>query len=93
MQNQTYLHVKIIFGGHNALVGWENDRLKIRLSAVPEKGKANQELIVYLAKLLAISKSSIEIVQGQTARFKKLLIHGLNENELTNSINLKIKKQ
>ena len=45
---------------------------KIRLKAVPEKGKANQELIKYLSKLLGVSKNQISIISGQTDHLKLL---------------------
>ena len=48
------------------------DFLKINLTTVPEKGKANQDLIKYLSKLLHISKSNFTIITGQTDRYKKI---------------------
>lgn len=48
--------------------------LKINIQGVPEKGKANQELIKYLSKLLHINKSCFELLSGETERYKKLLI-------------------
>ncbi len=50
------------------------DFLKVNLTSVPEKGKANSELIKFLSKLLHISKSSFSIISGETDRYKKLLI-------------------
>jgi uncharacterized protein YggU (UPF0235/DUF167 family) len=38
--------------------------LKIRVAAVPEKGKANAEIIRFFAETLNVSKSRIEIVSG-----------------------------
>lgn len=43
---------------------------KIRLKAVPEKGRANQELIKYLSKTLGVPKVNISIVSGGTERTK-----------------------
>lgn len=40
--------------------------LKIRLKAVPEKGRANEELISFLAGELHVTKEDIEIVSGFT---------------------------
>ena len=51
-----------------------NEYLKISVVSVPEKGKANKELIALLAKKLKISKTKISIVSGETERYKKLLI-------------------
>ena len=50
--------------------------LKARVSAVPEKGKANKALIVLLSKSLKTPKSSITVVSGDTARQKILRIDG-----------------
>ena len=50
--------------------------LKINVISVPEKGKANQELLAYLSKQLHVSKSSFEIVSGEADRYKKILVKG-----------------
>ena len=62
----------------NALVGWENGELKIRLNAVPEKGAANQTLIAFLAKYLDVPKSALALMSGETSRHKKILITGID---------------
>lgn len=48
--------------------------IKINVSAQPEKGKANKELIKYLAKILEIGKDNIKIISGETERHKLLKI-------------------
>jgi len=63
----------------NEIVGWENQELKIRLRALPEKGRANAELIQFLAKTFQIAKSQIELTLGNTSRHKRLLLHGMKE--------------
>ena len=50
--------------------------LKISVNSVPEKGKANKELIEFIAKKLKLPKSTIEIISGDTERVKKVLISG-----------------
>lgn len=46
--------------------------LKINLNAVPEKGKANLELIKFLSKTLKESKSAFTLISGETDRYKRL---------------------
>jgi uncharacterized protein len=46
------------------------DILKIRINAVPEKGKANKELIKFISKKYNIEKSKINIISGMTSRIK-----------------------
>ncbi len=48
--------------------------LKISLHALPEKGKANKELIAYLSKTLKQCKSSFSVISGETDRNKKILL-------------------
>lgn len=50
--------------------------LRIRVSAVPEKGKANAAVIALLAKALRLPKSAISLVSGDTARLKTVRIDG-----------------
>lgn len=50
--------------------------LRIRVTAVPDKGKANKAVIALLAKQLHIAKSAISITSGDTARQKTLHIAG-----------------
>ena len=48
--------------------------LKINVAAVPEDGKANEELIKFLAKEFGVSKSKIEITKGENSRIKTVHI-------------------
>ncbi len=52
----------------------DGDFLKISVISVPEKGKANQELISFLAKKLKLAKSAFSIIGGELDRYKKILI-------------------
>jgi len=80
---KSYLIVKVLpKTSREEIVGWENDALKIRLKAVPEKGEANKALIAFLSKTLGISKQSISIVSGETSRKKKLSFTGISQEEL-----------
>jgi uncharacterized protein YggU (UPF0235/DUF167 family) len=50
--------------------------LRVRVAAVPDKGRANAAVAVLLGKALGIPKSSITLVAGDTARLKTLAIAG-----------------
>lgn len=52
--------------------------LKINVVSVPEKGKANQELINLLAKRLKLAKADFKIISGETDRYKKIAINNLS---------------
>ena len=50
--------------------------LKLRVAAVPDKGKANAAAIALLSKALGVPKSAITLVAGETARTKTVAIAG-----------------
>jgi len=58
------------------LDGDGNGRLKARVRAVPEDGKANKALTAMLAKAMEVPKSAVIVVAGHTSRAKILLIEG-----------------
>lgn len=47
-----------------------DDTIKIRLTTPPVEGKANEALIEFLAHILGVSRSRIEIIAGQNGRDK-----------------------
>jgi len=50
--------------------------LKVRVTAPPEKGKANAAMIKLLAKCWGLAKSDLVIVAGQHDRRKTVLVQG-----------------
>ena len=54
--------------------GLHGDALKLKITAPPVEGAANKMCIEFLADLLAIPKSRIELVAGAKARTKQLLV-------------------
>ena len=58
------------------------ERLRIRVTAAPEKGEANQRVIELLAKALGIAKSQMAVRQGAHDRNKRLDIKG-DQDQLT----------
>lgn len=66
------------------IVGVHDGRLKIKISAPPVEGKANERLIEMVAKALGVPKSSVEIVRGKSSKLKTLKISGI-DNEACES--------
>ncbi len=54
--------------------GLHGDALKIRIQAPPVEGKANTELVKFLAKEFGVSKRDIEIISGELNRHKRVRI-------------------
>ena len=58
------------------------DTLKIKVTATPVDSAANELLVEFLADLLDISKSSVQILKGQTSRSKVVQISGLKTDQI-----------
>jgi uncharacterized protein (TIGR00251 family) len=52
--------------------------IKIFVTSQPEKGKANDEIISFLAKTLSCAKKEITIISGYTSKTKKVVIASIN---------------
>ena len=48
--------------------------LKVRVRAVPEKGRANAAIEALLAKALGVPKSAVAVEKGETQRIKTVRI-------------------
>ena len=70
----------------NEVRGEQNGALKVFVTQVPEKGKANKVLVEVLAKALKLKKSQIELVSGETSHQKKFLVRDVTCAELTEKI-------
>jgi len=60
------------------IIGPDGAVLKVRVRALPDKGKANQALVKLLAKQLGAPKTSLELLSGSRSRQKCIKIYGKN---------------
>ncbi|TVT37721.1 DUF167 domain-containing protein [Hymenobacter setariae] len=63
----------------NQLLPGPDGRWTVRLAAPPQDGKANAVLLAFMAEVFGVAKSSVQLLSGHTAPFKKLEISGLSE--------------
>ena len=58
----------------NMIAGIHGDALKIKLTAPPVEGEANKQCIGFLAKLLGLPKSNLDILSGTGSRNKQIRV-------------------
>ncbi len=66
--------------------GWYADALKVRLTAAPVEGAANEALTRLLAKCLGVPKRNIEILKGGSSRNKLVCVVGLSPCEVVERV-------
>jgi uncharacterized protein (TIGR00251 family) len=77
--------------GKNEVVGSTNGVWRIKISAPPDKGKANKELIEFLSDILGQKKDHLTIIKGHTSHNKLLTIEGLTQAEVNARLSKAIK--
>jgi uncharacterized protein (TIGR00251 family) len=72
----------------NEVTGIRDGIIQVKINASPIEGKANSELVKYLAGLLEIPKSNISILRGHTSRNKTIEIAGRDGEEISRRLGL-----
>ena len=82
--------VKVVPGssGPTRISGLLGDMLKIKVSAAPQKQKANQCLLKFLAKQLGIKKNAVSIISGKNSPVKHVQVSGISADTLLKKLNL-----
>ncbi len=74
----AHVHLKVVPGGsRNEIVGLHGDRLRVKVAAPPEDGKANKAVVALLADALHIPKGALRIVRGAATPLKTIEVSGL----------------
>ena len=86
-QTMGRLNVKVVPGAsRDQIVGWLGDALKIKVTAPPEKGKANEAVVTLLAKTLGVRRDTIEIVSGHGSPAKTVDIALMDNDAIKKAI-------
>ena len=79
----TIISLRVTPGAkRNAVLAHTEGVWCIKIAAPPVEGKANDELVVYLSKLLGVRKSNLSVLKGQTSRNKLVSVAGLSQAEI-----------
>jgi len=74
------LDVRVTPGAaRSRILGIHDASLRVAVQAPPEKGKANQALLRFLAEVLGVPRASLTLTSGETSRRKRIAISKLEE--------------
>lgn len=77
---RTRLRLRIVPGARRSgIVGRHADGWKVRITAAPEAGKANEELLRLLARTLELPRRDLELTRGRASRDKVVVLEGLTD--------------
>ena len=87
--NGVVFAAKIVPGSsRTAVSGILDNMIKVRVAAPPEKGKANQCLIAFLAKRLGVKRNAIDIIAGQTGPVKQVRVMRMSAARLLDRLGI-----
>ena len=82
-EHRIKLQVKVVPGSSRACIaGWLGETLRVRVTAPPERGKANAAVEELLASALELARDAVRIVAGHASARKVVELSGLPEAEL-----------
>ena len=85
------IQVKALPGSRkNEIRDEQNGALKVSVTQVPEKGKANKAVQKQLANGLGLRQSQVQLISGVSSSLKKFLITGMTAEELCERITLRL---
>ena len=74
----------------NEIRGLQDGMLKVSVTQIAEKGKANKALVEVVAKGLGLRKSQLALLTGETSSHKRFLVRGVTREQLAELIRKKV---
>ncbi|MEX0786641.1 MAG: DUF167 domain-containing protein [Dehalococcoidia bacterium] len=66
----------------DGIAGWQDGVLRVRVTAPPIAGKANDAVAALIAKALGVPKSAVGVAAGARGRDKTIAIANLAQDEV-----------
>lgn len=82
MAQRTRLRLRVVPGTtHPGVVGRLGDAWKVRVTAPPEAGKANEAVLAMLAAVLGLERRDLTLTSGHGSRDKVVALMGLTHED------------
>lgn len=75
-------------GARNAVEGYRDGALRVRLTAPPVEDRANEALLVFLARALDVPRARIALAAGSRSRNKIVRVSGMSRGEFFRRLGL-----
>ena len=83
LQPSARLKLKVVpRSSRDEVVGWLGDALKIKVTAPPEKGRANEAVVEMLADRLGLPADAITVLSGHSSPSKVITINGIDDEAI-----------
>lgn len=90
----TRLRLRVAPGASRAgVVGRHGDAWKVRVTAPPEDGRANEAVVRLLAEALSVPRTSVSLVSGHGGRDKIVELTGLGPSQVESRLSLAVGKE
>lgn len=85
--NAVLIQVKVVPGSRREeIVGWLGDRLKVKVAAPPEDGRANEALCRLIAETLGVGVRGVSVVSGHSRPEKTVQIEGVSASQVASRV-------
>lgn len=79
------IEVRVITNAKKKELKFEGDSLKVKITALPKEGRANTDLIEYLADFFGVKRSEVKIIKGEKEK-RKLISLPLEEEQIAKAM-------
>lgn len=81
--NGVIFHIHVVpKSAKNECAGIQGDAIKLKITAPPVEGQANDACIRFLSDLLGVKKNQVTIISGHKSRKKTVAIQGKGKKEI-----------
>ena len=79
----VFFQIKVLpRSSHCEVAGMHGEALKIKITAPPLEGKANDEVVRFLSKHLGVKAVQVSIVHGEHSHIKTIAVYGMTGQQL-----------